>query len=75
MEKTKKKIKKPYQHFFDSELVKRSMRNPEFKKGVKKELFILEMAEPMLYGGDIGRSGECGGRRAVKGRVRRQQQA
>jgi|ERR1035437_2677998 DNA-binding XRE family transcriptional regulator len=35
------------QVFFESEMVKKSLSNPDFKKGVEEELFMLEIAESL----------------------------
>lgn len=38
---------RPGEAFFESGRVKKSMSNPEFKKGVEEELFMLEIAESL----------------------------
>lgn len=48
MKKTKEKENiQPGEAFFESERVKNSMSNPEFKKGVEDELFMLKIAESL----------------------------
>lgn len=46
MKKIKSNIQ-PGEAFFDSKLVKKSMKNPGFRKGVEEELFMLEIAESL----------------------------
>jgi DNA-binding XRE family transcriptional regulator len=38
---------RPGEAFFESERIKKSMSNPEFRKGVEEELFMLEIAESL----------------------------
>ena len=44
--KTKNAVQ-PGEVFFNSAKVKKSMKNPAFKKGVEEELFMLEIAESL----------------------------